>query len=513
MSEKVVVISYKGKETKVEINLDITNTYSLFMSKISSIITDYNTSNTYNIMTTNTAEPYTLLNDDNYMKVMKEELNGEDLQLFLDKVDMSAIENNENENIIEDDDFVIEKSEEKKEEEKAKDEKESTEEKPKEEIDQQLKIEQNINDNINNIINEKDDNENLYNETDEMINKIKNVLGQGNLELFKHSKSVNFSQNENKYNNSNINNNKKDNDVYNLLIDDDGEDEKENENGINNEDMDLPQESKIINQDTFKSIKCSICNSNLSGIKYICLVCESCILCSDCEMMHFHPCLKFKSNFLSSLSDIYKYITQFYSFKISSNNFFSKMFQKEYEINMTPLTDKKISLRPNKEYLFPIKLINLSKEVITSSKFQIIPKNNKLINIYFEGNKKYTLGSNSNFTVKLKCITGSTKGKETITFYGFSDQLTLKNREQLKFNIEFEINDDLEEEKINKEFNNNENIIMFSKEHKSLALELLKSIGDTDRTNAHINRVFNVLMLNNWKSNKEIINKINDTKK
>ena len=80
MSEKVVVISYKGKETKIEINLDITNTYSLFMSKISSIITDYNTSNTYNIMTTNTAEPYTLLNDDNYMKVMKEELNGEDLQ-------------------------------------------------------------------------------------------------------------------------------------------------------------------------------------------------------------------------------------------------------------------------------------------------------------------------------------------------------------------------------------------------------------------------------------------------
>ena len=192
MSEKIVVISYKGKETKIEINLEITNTYSLFMSKISSIITDCKSSDTYNIMTTNTAEPYTLLNEDNYMKVMKEELNGEDLQLFLDKVDMSAIENNENENIIEDDDFVIEKDEEKKEEEKREGEKESTEEKPKEEIDQQLKIEQNINDNINNIINEKDDNENLYNETDAMINKIKNVLGQSNLELFKHSKSVNF---------------------------------------------------------------------------------------------------------------------------------------------------------------------------------------------------------------------------------------------------------------------------------------------------------------------------------
>jgi tRNA G10 N-methylase Trm11 len=230
-------------------------------------------------------------------------------------------------------------------------------------------------------------------------------------------------------------------------------------------------------------------------------------------MIHFHPCLKFKSNFLSSLSDIYKYITQFYSFKISSNNIFSKIFQKDYEINMAPLTDKKISLRPNREYFLPIKLINLSKEVITSSKFQIIPKNNKLINIYLEGNKKFTLGANSNFTVKLKCITGSIKGKETITFYGFSEQLTLKNREQLNFNIEFEINDDLEEEKINKEFNNNENIIMFSKEHKSLALELLKSVGDTDRTNAHIKKVFNALLLNNWKPSKEIINKINATKK
>ena len=173
MTEKVVVISYKGQETKIEINLEITNTYSLFMTKIRSIITDYSTSNTYNIMTTNTAEPYTLLNDDNYMKVMKEEINGENLQLFLDKVDINPIENNENDNDIEDDDFVIEKSEEKKEE-------ETTEEKPKEEVDQQLKIEQNINDNINNIINEKDDNENLYNETDAMINKIKNVLGQSN---------------------------------------------------------------------------------------------------------------------------------------------------------------------------------------------------------------------------------------------------------------------------------------------------------------------------------------------
>jgi hypothetical protein len=425
---------------------------------------------------------------------------------------MSAIENIENGNDEEDEDFVIENSEEKKEEEKTSDEKESTEEKPKEEDDQQLKIEKNINDNINNIINEKDDNENLYNETDEMINKIKNVLGQSNLELFKHSKSVNLSQNENKYNNSNINNKKKDDDVYNLLIDDDDED-KINNDINNNEDIDVPQKSKFINQDTFKSLKCSICNNNLSGIKYICIVCESCILCSNCEMIHFHPCLKFKSNFLSSLSDIYKYITQFYSFKISSNNIFSKIFEKVYEINMAPLTDKKISLRPNREYFLPIKLINLSKEVITSSKFQIIPKNNKLINIYLEGNKKFTLGANSNFTVKLKCITGCIKGKETITFYGFSEQLTLKNREQLNFNIEFEINDDLEEEKINKEFNNNENIIMFSKEHKSLALELLKSVGDTDRTNAHIKKVFNALLLNNWKSSKEIINKINASKK
>ncbi len=511
MSEKVVVISYKGQETKLEINLEITNTYNLFMTKIRSIITDYNTSNTYNIMTTNTAEPYTLLNDDNYMKVMKEEINGEDLQLFLDKVDVSAIGNDENDNDEEDEDFVIENSEEKKEDEKTSAMKESTEEKPKEEVDQQLKIEQNINDNINNIINEKDDNENLYNETDAMINKIRNVLGQSNLGLFKHSKSENFSQNDNKYNNSINNNKKKDDDVYNLLLDDDDEEEKNND--INDGDMEVTQKPKFINQDTFKSLKCSICSNNLSGIKYVCLVCESCILCPNCEMIHYHPCLKFKSNFLSNLSDIYKYITQFYSFKVASNNIFSKIFQKEYEISMAPLTDKKISLRPNKEYYFPIKLINLSKEIITSSKFQIIPKNNKLINIFLEGTKKYNLGSNSNFTVKLKCITGSIKGKETVTFYGFSSQLTLKNKEQLKFNIEFEINDDLEEEKINKEFNNNENIIMFSKEHKSLALELLKSVGDTDRTNSHINKVFNALMLNNWKSNKEIINKINSTKK
>ena len=559
MSQKTMSVLYNGIENKLDINLEETNTYELLMMKMHSIITDFNPSLTYNLMTINTSEPYTLLDSDNYMKIMKEEIVGDNLKLFLNKINMDFIDNSDNLNDAsplnnnvnsgqdedeDDDDFIIEQDENNKNENKE----EIKEEKDKNNIDKDSKIDENININklesaesgeiINNDNDDEDDDNNLYNKTNLMLEKIKQVMGQ-NLEIYKHSKTViepsnieNNNININKINNNinninnDINNNIEENPsnfIYkenvenfnNILYNNEDNMPKDNINVINDNDNDNSNENQLIRNlikpDTFKSIKCSICKDNLSGIKYICCVCEKCILCPNCELEHFHPCVKFKTPFLSNLQDVYKFITTFYSFKVPTNNFFSRLFKKEYELSFIPLVDNKICLRPEKEVLLPIKIANLSKEPIRSSQIDIIPKDNKLVQIYNE-NKKFTIGPNLAFTLKMKCIAGDTLGKEKITFYGFSEDLSFKNPEILKFNLEFEINKDEEEEKMNKKLEYNENVILYNKEHKKLALEILESLGDFNRTKEHINSVFNISIQSKWNKEKSI-NRIKSFKK
>ena len=551
----------------MEINIEETNNYDLLMEKIHPIIIDFNPSTCYNLMAINTLEPYTLLDSDNYMKIMKEQINGEDLKLFLNKINIDSNENIDNNNNLppldsnnivdlgqddDDEDFVIEKEEEKKENENIN---VINVEKEKNEIDKELKIDENININklesneseeiINNDNDDEDDDNNLYNKTNLMLEKIKKVMSQ-DLEIYKHSKTV-IEPSNNENNNININNinnniniNNINNNIYinnstninnnindspsnfiykenvenfNNIIDNDDKKAKDNINIINdNDNSNINQLSKnLINPDTFKSIKCSICKDNLLGIKYICCVCENCILCTNCELEHFHPCIKFKTTFLSNLQDFYKFITLFYSFKVPTNNFFSRLFKKEYEVSLIPLTDKKICLRPEKEVLLPIKIVNLSKEFIRSSQIDIIPKDNKFVQIYND-NKKFSIGPNLAFTLKMKCISGDKLGKEKITFYGFSEDLSFKNPENLKFNLEFEINNDEEEEKMNKKLEYNENVIIYNKEHKQIALEILESIGDFNRAKEHINNVFNILIQSKWNKEKSI-NRIKSLKK
>ena len=540
MSQKTIIILYNGIETKLIINLDEINTYDLFMKKIYSIITDYNPSLTYNLMTLNTSEAYTIIDSNNYMKIMKEQIIEGDLKLFLNKPNIDSIENTINDTYQDicdpppvindnhpspndendDEDFIIEQDE-KKENEIKEENKNINEINGNLVNEEQLKINEitNINKEKSNesdeIINNdnyenEDDENNIYTQTNLMLDKIKKVMDRKDLEIYKHSKTVL----EPKINNNNIisnyiyNEKSNDDDNFNLLKNDD---DKQNNNIINQDkDIDAQIKSDFIKLDTFKDIKCSFCKDNLSGIKYICCVCENCILCTNCESEHFHPCIKFKTPFLSNLPNIYNFLLKYYSFKIPSSNFFSKFFRKEIEISLIPLTDKKICLRQNKEVLLPIKIINLSKEFIRSSQFDIIPKDNRLVQIYND-NQKFSVGPNLAFTLKMKCFSGDKLGKENITLYGFSEVLNFKNQENLKINLEFEVNKDEEEENMNEKLGFNENVILYNKQHKQIALNILDSIGDTNKSKEHINKVFNILLINNWNKDKSI-NKIKNMK-
>ena len=519
MSKKRIIILYNAEETKMDIDLEEINTCDLLINKIKLQMNDCNPSFHYNLMAINTSVPYTLVEADNYMAIMNEKIAEGDLKLFFNKIDMKEldIENN-------DDDFIIEDEDEN---ENKKKEKQKKEENPKiEKIEvNQLKINDEINkknENDNIIINNKEEDDKLFSQTNMLLNRIEEVMG-GSTFSFERSKTMAPSSNrikDNKNKNNNINNNASnylyndindinDNNDYcllkedtnkkndkkfktknnNLIIDDEGEDELTN---------------NLINPDTFKDKKCSICNDALKGIEYICCVCENIILCTKCEKEHYHPCIKCKSPFLSNPVHMYNFITNSYGYKIPANNFFFKLFKKEYEISIIPLTDKKICLRPNKEYLLPIKIINYTREVVKSSQFDVVPKDNKLVQIY--SNDKFVMGPNSNKTLKMKCITGSNLGKEKINFYGFSEELCFKNQNLVNFSLEFEINEDEEEENINGKLGYNENVIMYTKQHKQLALEILESIGDKNMSKKHINKVFNVLIENEWNKNKSINN-------
>ena len=543
---------FKEKETKIELNLEEITSYAILKEKILDFFKESDTNIIYHIMAINSSNPYTLLEEENFSQILNEKIEGEDLKLFLNKInpdeinnDMNTIEQNRKVeyalNVNDDEDFVIENDEDDNKRENEQEEKKEINDNDGD-IDKQLKINENVDVNDNEEKKNEDDKD-LLSQTDEIMKKIDQLIGGNDIQFTNNLENININKKEenkiieeieeNKIeeeNNSNIINNNiniedikkkenvkkaplpfsKKNPVLNIVINNNIKNDNEDED----ENLDFFDENSLISKyiypNTFKSIKCIICQSQLSWVKYICCVCENCVMCANCEKTHYHPCFKLKSDFLSNISDIYKFISTFYSFK-PSKNFFTKFFTKEYEIKISPICDKKICVRPKKNFLFPINITNLTTNTINSSQFEIISKNNKIIKI-LNLNKNFTLGPNGNHTIKLKCKTKNCKGKENVEFLVFSDNLTFKNQETIKFDVDFEINDDWEEEQINLFFENNEFAILYNKQHKQLAQEVLKTSGNKHIDKVSIKKLFDILVTNGW--NKSIaLNNINNLKK
>ena len=93
----------------------------------------------------------------------------------------------------------------------------------------------------------------------------------------------------------------------------------------------------------------------------------------------------------------------------------------------------------------------------------------------------------------------------------FSDVLTIKHHEGINFSLDFEINEDWEEEQINLFFENNEFAMLYNKEHKQLAKDILTNIGKKNFGKDYIKNVFDILVNCNW-DKKKALNKINELK-
>ena len=459
MSIKKINVLFGTEEKVLEIDLQEYNTYESFLKKINE---EFKMSDNQ-IMAMNSSEQFVILNPDNYLKILNEDI-PEGLKLFLSTmVKTTETMNNPN----------IESS------------KEVKKEPVEDEEDEDFVIENTQNEEINKLNINEEQNINEDNKENLNIKDFKNEDNDNN----DNSKSVVFRANTN-FQFSNLEN------KINTFFDEKGNKEE----NIRNKYI---LSSKLIKPEMFQSEKCTICNSPLQGIKYICCLCDNYNLCEECELYHNHPCFKYKIQFISNIVDTSNFLEKCYNFKLPyETTRYSKLFRKEYDLKIAPLSDLSFSLRPNKTINIPIKILNYTKETINSSQFVIICKNQKNIFLSTNENGKYSIEPGDEYILKIKCITPErTCPKENIFIEIYSHDLNIKySSRRLSYEYCIEVNFDADDDKINMELKNDEDIYCFTKEHKRIALNLMKNTKNEFK----IKNIFSCLFDNNWDQNKAI---------
>lgn len=495
MSTKKVNVLYNGKNISLNIELNLDNLYNSFLDIFRQQFNETDPDlNKFKLTTINTSIPYLQIDEYNISKIIKEKIeNNEPLKLLLTKEDepeeiqkdMNDIffcgyyrqppiyEDKFNDNI-----FILDENN------------------------------KNANNkNSQNIINNDDE----ENEEEKKINRIlSNSFNKNITNLVK--KDENF-ENENDIDNLNLNENLRLSNLENININD-KIDEKIDED-ISKEYFYHEEEDKYLNdkpylpviplnipKKIFKSEKCSLCRNHMNTFKYICGICDNISLCENCENIHPHPCFKYKTKLLSNLTETYKYIDKNYNFKIPlDSKKMTKLIRKEYNLKIAPMTDLQFSARPNKVIDIPLKVINLSDEKVNSSQFIILIKNNKLININYKVDKSFTIKPDDEHKIKLLCRTPAVKCKEKINIEIYSSELKIRMSSRLSFDLEIEINNDKEDEGLNRELNNDKYAIFHTKEHKKIILNLVNS---NEFWTYDLKKVCQVLKDNKWDTKKAV---------
>lgn len=464
MSKKKINVLFNREEKVLEIDLQENNTYESFLKKINE---EFNRTNTYQLMAMNSVEQFAILNADNYIKILNEDI-PEGLKLFMsemvktqDTLNSNTIEKNKPEppNEEDDEDFEIDNNIQIEEE--------------KDKInDNEIKKEEN-----NNEAEEKKEDDKNENENNDNYNEnFKSVVLSGEIKL-----------------NNNQNNLDKKIEFF---------DEKKTEDSNELVKSKYILSSPLIKPDMFKKEKCIICNTPLQGIKYICCLCDNYIICEECELYHNHPCFKYKIDFISDILETSNFIEKCYNFRLPHESTrFSKLYRKEYDLKIMPMTDVSFCLRPNKKINIPIKILNYSRDIVNSTQFVIICKNQKNIYLSVDENDKYHIEAGGEHILKIKCMTPErTCKQENIFIEIYSNDLDIKMSSRLSHEYKIEVNFDTDDDKINLDLKNDDYIFCFNKEHKRKALKLLKETNNEYK----IRDIFKSLFENNWDQNKAI---------
>ena len=487
MNESIQIsVSYNSKEILIELeNYELDeDIFTKFIDQLSEKIGQKNILSNFKLMAINTNIPYLLVEENNFWNILHEERKDGILKLFMnkqekneeEKVDEGADElflsgikssssigkDNDDDDDFNDEDFGQRDTFSEKKEEKISKEEENDLNNNNDSEKKEQKDDIDIKDNIN-INNNNDINDNNF--------KINDNLMLSDNDKKNEKKELETKENEEKKNN-----------IYLLEKVDDIEKDKE-KNSISKD---------VILKNIFIKESCTVCGQSLKNIKYICVICMNVLLCDSCEEKHNHPCLIYKTPFISSIKETYNFITNNYP---SYSNLLTKKSQRNLSISL--MADKNIYLRKNKGVLIPIKIMNNSNISVDSKDFIVLIKQNKIINISYNSNSYFQISPNSSYILTLKCITPDVLCKEDIIAEIFSNKFILKHNENLRINFSIEINEDNEEEDLNLKLCFNEMAILYNKEHKQIMVSLLEN----ELAGNNIEDVLEVLLQYNW--NKE----------
>ena len=516
MSSIKVEVLYKGKEVSIDMEINEDNLYNSFLDIFRQKFSENDPlRDKFKLIAINTNIPYLLIDEDNIANIIKEKIpNDAPLKMLLikeenleEEIKKDSLDDNffcgyfkegmDDEEDFNDDDFMILDNN-IKDEEKETNEKENENKKEKEEEEKMNKI-------LTNSLSKENDKNNEYSKNENNINEIKeeekkNIENENDIENLNFSENLRLSRLSSSSGNININsmiiedNKKKDEEINRIKNNDD-------ENNINNN-YSLPVKDLNLPKNIFNSEVCTLCNKTLSSFKYICSICENCNLCEKCEDIHIHPCFKYKTMFLSNLPDTYKYIDRNYNYKIPiDSKKMTKLIRKEYNLKIVPMTDLQFSLRPNKIIDIPVKILNLSDHEINSSQFIVLIKNNKLININYEVDNIFSIKPHDEYELKLLCRTSTSYSKEKINIEIYSAELKIRMSSRLNFDLEIEINEDKQDDELNKKLNNDKYAILHTKQHKDI---ILCMIYFKDKWKNDLKKLCQVLRDNKWDTKKSI---------
>ena len=450
MSNARVIVLYNSKEIVLELDAFDDDLYDKLIKAIEESTGEENIKNDYILMSLNSNVPYLLIDEHNLFNIINEERKEKDLKLFLSK----------NKNVEDEGDDECFTGLSKL---KTFDEDFGELERISYTLQKNNKIKSDKNA-INDIF--SNNNDKGINENDIKIND--NCLKIEEEKEYLTNKKLEF------LTSNNVDQNEEDaikiNNIEELFNNNNEGEEKSLK--INKE-----KNKFYMKNNFFQDESCSICREQLSGIKFICALCVNLILCDTCESQHNHPCFIYKSKFISSLKETFIYISQNYDIELfkSNPNFFSKLMTSNIELSILLLGDKNITLRPNKKYMIPIKLINHTSKIINSSNFILLITGNKLINITYDETQTFNILPKSNYILKLFCQTPSKLCSENINMELYSTTINLKPDNKLKINVNIEINEDQEEESLNDKLLNDDKVILYNKEHKEIILSLLEN--------------------------------------
>ena len=493
-----ISVIYNSKEIILDLNPLNDDNYSKLIKALEEQSGEKNIEKNFKLTALNSNIPYLLIDENNLWNILVEERKEDSLKILMEKKEINELDEEE-EDIFsvglkritkpEFDDFdeYDQGSNNKNEEEKK-------------EANPNQKEDNNKDNNIDNI---NLDNININNNENYNKNNIENMIIEDNkneekVELLQlNQEGINIKENKNEKREDII----KINNIKNIIKsfrEDDKEEiiiEKKTKKQNN-------QNKPSIKTKIFENDFCSICENQLFSIKYICTLCEKIELCEQCEKNHHHPCFIYKSNFVSSIKETFQFIKKNYEKIFISESKFLSFTNTNFDISLSFIGDNNICFRPNKKIYIPIKVTNNSKKIINSSNFIILIKGNKLINLSYNENQTFNLVPKVYHIVKLKCETPHKLCSENISLELYSSKIKLKAINKMKININIEVNEDKNEENMNNHIliNNNEMIICYNKQHKEILISLMENEFKEEKPKNVIER----LIKHNWNKEKVI---------